>query len=876
MGLVIGRDDELALALTTVAERPGCVVITGAAGVGKTHLAGAIGDALRSDGIDVARITGTLSSSSVPLGALAPLLPTMPANPDMENAAAGAGTLLLLQHATDNLIRAQDDSQRRALIIDDAQHLDLTSAIVIAQLAADQTITTILTVRTGDPTPDPITALGTNGAAARIHLDPLDEADSARFAAGVLGAPLDGASSHRLFALGAGNPLFVEELLASALRDSALTESDGRWRLHERWRPSIRGGRVSDLVRARLDQLDDKHRECVELIALSEPVALSEAERLVDTEALEALEVAELVAVRHDNVEIRHPLVGEVVRAGLAVTRRRRLYGLLAERSNPVVEDDIDMMRHALWVLESGTVDRPLFAAATKFARFADDYPVGLRFAEAIVAESEHFEAAVLAGEMAYQLGDHKASEAWLQRAARVAHGPDEEALVVINQLSTVYWGLADWELCTSLVDEFRDRHPDSDWAGDLEGLLGTLCMFNGEPDEALRRIVPLRRRNDQRARVEVAFVSAPALGQKGRTDEAVAVAERGFSEHVELGEQVGLGASGNHMMTMLSAQSNGGRLATAEQLGQTIYDVVRRSWQPMSIAIVAYTNGRTDLARGRPAAAAQWFREGAATARGPQNRDSLRWCLGGLALALARVGATELGQEALEEALALDGLARLSDIDIERATAQLRVNAGDLAAASAGLIEAAARWRENGHAINEAEALHALVSIGEPDLAAARLAELAAESDAEAITVPARHAAAALAADIDALEQVAHDYLAHGAEFSAAEALAGAAHHARAGGDVRRATGLTTRSRSIAQRCEGSINPVLMTGEEPTPLTKREREIALLAANGMRSKQIAETLTLSVRTVDNHLQNVYTKLGISDRADLPDALTPS
>ncbi|MEM9516462.1 MAG: LuxR C-terminal-related transcriptional regulator [Actinomycetota bacterium] len=873
---MIGRNDELTQALTAVADHHGCIVITGAAGVGKTHLASAVGDGLREAGIDVARITGTLAASSVPLGALAPLLPTIPANPDIENAAAGAGTLLLLQHATDNIIRGYDEWHRRALIIDDAQHLDPTSAIVVAQLAADRTITTVLTVRTGDPTPDPITALGANGADARIHLDPLDEVDSAAVAAEVLGAPLDGASSHRLFALGAGNPLFIEELLASAHRDSALIESDGLWRLHDHWRPSIRGGRVSDLVRARLDQLDDTQRECIELIALSEPIGLTDAERLVDMTALESLELAELVVVDHHNVEIRHPLVGEVVRAGLPVTRRRRLHGLLAERSDPAEDDDIDMMRHALWVLESGAVDRPLFAAATKFARFADDYAVGLRFAEAIVEESEHFEAAVLAGEMTYQLGDYKASEAWLQRAARIAHGPDQEALVAINQLSTVYWGLADWELCESLVDEFRMRHPNSEWADDLEGLLGTLCMFNGEPNEALRRVVPLQQRNDPRARVEVAFVSAPALGQKGRVDEALAIAERGFAEHVELGEQVGLGASGNHMMTTLNVQSNGGRLHAAEQLGATFHDVVRRSWQPLSIAIVAYTNGRTALARGRPATAAQWFREGAATARGPQNRDSLRWCLGGLALALARVGETELGQETLAEANELTGLARLSDIDIERATAQLHVNRGDLAAASADLVAAAARWRANGHSINEAEALHALIAMGEPELAAARLAELAADSDAESITVPAQHAAAAVAADVDALERVAALYEAHGATFAAAEALAGAAHHARANGEVRRATGLTARSRTLAEACEGSINPVLMTGDEPTPLTKREREIALLAANGMRSKQIAETLTVSVRTVDNHLQNVYTKLGISDRADLANALTPS
>ncbi len=52
-------------------------------------------------------------------------------------------------------------------------------------------------------------------------------------------------------------------------------------------------------------------------------------------------------------------------------------------------------------------------------------------------------------------------------------------------------------------------------------------------------------------------------------------------------------------------------------------------------------------------------------------------------------------------------------------------------------------------------------------------------------------------------------------------------------------------------------------------PLSAREREIALLAGAGRSSKQIAEALYLSVRTVDNHLQKVYVKLGVGGRGEL-------
>jgi len=46
-----------------------------------------------------------------------------------------------------------------------------------------------------------------------------------------------------------------------------------------------------------------------------------------------------------------------------------------------------------------------------------------------------------------------------------------------------------------------------------------------------------------------------------------------------------------------------------------------------------------------------------------------------------------------------------------------------------------------------------------------------------------------------------------------------------------------------------------------------------MLAAKGMASKDIAERLFVSVRTVSNHLQHAYTKLGVTSRAALAQAL---
>ncbi|MEV6759883.1 LuxR C-terminal-related transcriptional regulator [Streptomyces sp. NPDC051105] len=129
-----------------------------------------------------------------------------------------------------------------------------------------------------------------------------------------------------------------------------------------------------------------------------------------------------------------------------------------------------------------------------------------------------------------------------------------------------------------------------------------------------------------------------------------------------------------------------------------------------------------------------------------------------------------------------------------------------------------------------------------------------------------ARHAEALAHDDGPALDRAAEELAERGLLLFAAEAHAQAV---RAHRDPRAARLSRTRAVALARRCQGARTPAL-SGLVLGELTARQRQIVTLAAAGLSNRQIAERLTLSVRTVGNHLYSAYTRLGGSDRAALP------
>jgi DNA-binding NarL/FixJ family response regulator len=60
-------------------------------------------------------------------------------------------------------------------------------------------------------------------------------------------------------------------------------------------------------------------------------------------------------------------------------------------------------------------------------------------------------------------------------------------------------------------------------------------------------------------------------------------------------------------------------------------------------------------------------------------------------------------------------------------------------------------------------------------------------------------------------------------------------------------------------------------SGESPPadPLTPRESEVVKLVAEGLTSREIGETLSISEKTVERHRGNILEKLGMRDRVEL-------
>ncbi len=244
--------------------------------------------------------------------------------------------------------------------------------------------------------------------------------------------------------------------------------------------------------------------------------------------------------------------------------------------------------------------------------------------------------------------------------------------------------------------------------------------------------------------------------------------------------------------------------------------------------------------------------------------------------LALAEALARRVGP-AVEVMAVIDGLglppSAWTAVDLLRARAWTAVAAGDLPAARRRLEEAAEVGEGLGDRLGVVWALHDLARLGRAREVDGRLRQAVAGVEGELVATLVAHVAALVGGHAESLEASSSAFDRLGAGLLAAEAATDAAVAWRRAGVPKSATAAARVAAERAARCEGATTPALVGIEVRAVLTTTEREAALLVTGGHSNRQIATDLPLSIRTVENRIQRIYEKLGLSGRSELADAL---
>lgn len=872
---IIGRHDVLlavSAALTDPSSRG--VALLGAAGVGKTRIGEECLAMAARAGFATARVSGTQAASTIPFGALATLLPPV---------GEAADRAELLRRAAE-AVAALGGERSLLLLVDDAHLLDDGSATLVLQLATAGAAFVVATVRTGEPCPDPVVALWKDGLATRLDIEGLGEAEHDRFVDAAVGGQVDAASRQRLFHASGGNPLLTRELVLAAREAGALVNEGGVWRLTG----SIAGSaRLAELVGARIGALDGDEQRALELVALGEPLELAVLEHLGLGEVVERLERRDLLRVTLDGdrqrVSTAHPLYGDVSRARIPALRarnRRRALAEAVEASGGGRPEDV--LRIATWRLDAGmTADTDLMLTAARRARSAFDVRLAERLARAAFDAGAGPAAAQVLGDALYQQNRGAEAEPVLAIGAGQAAAAGDDAtlaLLTMVRCDNRFWSLEDPHAALALAEDVRASLTDTLWVDVLSVVIaGFRIMLSEHPVDVADDLAPLTTHDVPQVAATAEVLRGALLILLGRHDEAASTLRRAAALHATFDASTVLFQPSLPVALEALARIEAGRIAEADALVVPAYRAAVTSGDDRSRATLATVLARLRLRQGRPNEAAEVAREAVPLFRvGGQN---------GLArlAAAAMVEAAAMAGDAggIDEALARlaevsGGPARVHEGELLRARGEAAIVTGDRARGLELLRDAVSTAAASGERGVELLGLHALARAGETEAAAARLAELAPDFQGPSAGLIAEHAAAGAAGDHIALLDIAQRFEAMGALPWAADAAFAAGAAALATGDDRAAVAARRMAAALVARCPGRAP---LAGGDETPgsaaveLSTREREVAELAAAGHGDRDIADRLFLSVRTVSNHLQRAYAKLGVRSRAELKDAL---
>jgi DNA-binding CsgD family transcriptional regulator len=867
---VVGRTREVARLKESIRDRRGAV-ITGAAGMGKTALAAVGVEFARDQGMSVALVAGTETARRYPFGVFAALLPQylVPVGPETHAE--------LLRHYAREILDAAG-GRPLLVFVDDAHLLDDGSNMLLHQLSLNGSVTVLACVlaagQPGQPADDATVVLWKDQLAERIEVTALDDQAMEDLVRAVLGGPIDAASMRRFAQGSLGDPLYLRELLTGALESGTLAGDGGIWRLHGPIEPSRR---LVELVTLRLGNLSEAERRALELIAFGQPLAQPALDELADRTAVESLEDRGLISSRMDGRRLQawlsHPVLTDVVRAGISPRRERALAQALAEASGGRRQEDT--LHLASLRLVGGGGSAELLLAGAKAARSQHDHALTERLARAAVENGEGFEARILAAEAAHLCGRHDDAKRELVELAHAAGTDIEKTRVALLRFDHAFClhGTAD----DSAIHALLSTMADGVWRDELQARRLRLLGVTDGPRAVVEAVdVPIGRGPDF-ARTSLEEVVGQSLTRLGRLEQARALLapDTGAGAPIALRrDDVSWPDRSNSFGEQALALIGLGRLQEAESLLCRARDEVATQGASREAAVVAALLGALHLEQGRVQSA---FLQATSAARMFVDLGrpvAARRCYAVSATALAVAGFGDRASAALAD---LEALGLPSDLEYEVevliARAWTWAANGDMGNARKTLERAAELGQHVGDLLGATRALHGLARMGRARQVVDQLGALADQVEGPLTAARFAYAQAAVTRDSEALSDAAARFEDLGTPLYAAEALSESAVHLRRAGAAREAAAAQQRAARLLAGCEGAVTPFVRSVGARAQLTPAELDTALQAATGSTDKQIAELMNLSVRTVENRLHRAYQKLGLSHRRELADAL---
>ena len=863
---LIGRSKELRLIDAALTDRHSSgIVVCGPAGVGKTRVVREALSAAEAGGYAVRRIVGSASARAIPLGALATW-----ANQD------SSPGLSLVRGVIESLT-ATAAGRPVVLSVDDAPMLDDLTTFVLHQIIQQGVAKVVLTVRDSEPIPYATQELWRTGQFDRLDLESLSRDDTTAMVSAAVGGPVDPYATQRLWEVTRGNPLYVRNIVEHEAARERLVLRKGMWGWADE--SFVVPPSLIESVEARIGDLSGPVADVVDALAVSEPLDLASLTNITSAAAVEEADVRGLITLDpvDGGMEVRmaHPVYGEVRRNRAASTRLRRLRGVVAAElaSRETDDDPRVVMRRASLTLESDlTPDPQLLVRGAERAVSTGDLMLAERLSTAADRLDGSPEAKDVLAHTFSLTGRAEEADRLIADMDTRTWSDAERAARDFKRAGLRLFALSDPVGAKKLIDEASDPTPSGTAAKIIAAFHAYYAAAMGEASTFQELMASFTL--DDLPDIVVghsAHLGSTILGTAGRTADAIALAQAGRLRVAKsLDSAIARYGIGDGQLRALILA---GRISEASELTERLridaLEVPRISdllADALSIrATLAVGHVQAVCAMAQPVVTIFSF-------AGDEVGMAYHFLLM-QTTAQAMSGSTG---KAVASLSALDQSRHPAwrCLDFEYAVAKAWVAAcqGAASDAVATVLDAAAEAGARGQFAAEVFCLQTAAQFGDHSRVT-RLHELDKLVEGPRVGVVRRFADALRAEDGAELASVSRDFEDLGDLVAAADASAYAAIMYRRVGQRGSALGAVARSDSLTHRC-GIDTPALRQAAEPIPLTDREREIARLIGQGFSSRDVAEKLTLSVRTVEGHIYRAMTKTGTTTRAELATLLT--